>query len=685
MASSLVAGRFARWLFAPVEVELNVDGERAADRGARLLLASAVPDVGIGMKVTWQAGREPGRFHLIAAALSTTAMALQLPRVLAGRPLVGAPHLDRLARRVEVRFAEPQTYTLDGELFRASDVELVTDRAGDRASVDSVAAARASRRSPARLRAVQLVCPSSSRSRGAIPDGAFVRVDGSASSSATGRSPSWAPTSTSCTARARPRRRDLAAARADGLTVGRVWALGEGDAAPRPWARQSAVSRRPRRLHRGGPSSSIACSPPRARAGCASSSRSPTTGATTAASASICAGPACPTGFGARDRFFSDETTRASYRAHVALLERTNTVTGVRYADDPTIFSWELMNESQVATPAGAAARRAWIAEMAAFIKARDRTTWSRPASSATRRAPSAASGSPSAGCRGRLLRQPPLRQTTDRVTSRRGCRRSSTIACSWRTTSRTSRSCSASSASTPTAPAGSAAARRLVLALPRARVLDGAAGALAWIYQPWPGHARDFGIYVDRADTDDVRAVLRKFAAVAASAPAPRNPLLGAARGDALLYDPYVTEQRSPEQRAVDGRIEIPPSASPPGAGSASAPAARPARTPTAPATAGSSARSPSRRRRRRRWRRACRRSFPAPPRPPTAAPRRRARRRRGVGALDVIPDDGAGRVERVPLGRSRAGATRCGCGRARPRRARPVRLRRRDVAARD
>jgi diacylglycerol kinase family enzyme len=125
VASSLVAGRFARWLFSPVEMELEVDGERPAGlHRPRLLCASTVPDVGIGMKVTWQAGRQPGRFHLIASELSTTRMALQLHKVVLGRPLDGGPHLDRLAQRARIRFAEPQTFTLDGDLFREREVEI---------------------------------------------------------------------------------------------------------------------------------------------------------------------------------------------------------------------------------------------------------------------------------------------------------------------------------------------------------------------------------------------------------------------------------------------------------------------------------------------------------------------------------------------------------------------------------
>jgi hypothetical protein len=72
----------------------------------------------------------------------------------------------------------------------------------------------------------------------------------------------------------------------------------------------------------------------------------------------------------------------------------------------------------------------------------------------------------------------------------------------------------------------------------------DGGDGALAWIYQPWSGKPRDFGIYVDRADTDDVRATLKAIAQdLLAPAPA-GNPLFAAgvaeARGTTPMYQPY-------------------------------------------------------------------------------------------------------------------------------------------------
>ena len=71
--------------------------------------------------------------------------------------------------------------------------------------------------------------------------------------------------------------------------------------------------------------------------------------------------------------FYTNPETRRLYREHVEkLATRRNTVTGVYYRDDPTIFAWELMNESQVITGRWAE-RRAWFAEMSGYLKSLDR------------------------------------------------------------------------------------------------------------------------------------------------------------------------------------------------------------------------------------------------------------------------------------------------------------------------
>jgi mannan endo-1,4-beta-mannosidase len=70
--------------------------------------------------------------------------------------------------------------------------------------------------------------------------------------------------------------------------------------------------------------------------------------------------------------FYSNEEARRLYREHLEKLAmRRNTVTGVLYRDDPTIFGWELMNEAQAITSRWQE-RRAWIAEMSRYLKSLD-------------------------------------------------------------------------------------------------------------------------------------------------------------------------------------------------------------------------------------------------------------------------------------------------------------------------
>lgn len=70
--------------------------------------------------------------------------------------------------------------------------------------------------------------------------------------------------------------------------------------------------------------------------------------------------------------FYTNEAARRMYRQHVEkILTRRNSVTGVLYHDDSTIFAYELMNEAQA--PSGRwAERREWVAEMSAFAKSLD-------------------------------------------------------------------------------------------------------------------------------------------------------------------------------------------------------------------------------------------------------------------------------------------------------------------------
>jgi mannan endo-1,4-beta-mannosidase len=66
--------------------------------------------------------------------------------------------------------------------------------------------------------------------------------------------------------------------------------------------------------------------------------------------------------------FFTDPRARQAYKNWAAhLLNRTNTYSGLRYADDPTIMAWELANEPRCA--GDWASLLNWVVEMSDFIK----------------------------------------------------------------------------------------------------------------------------------------------------------------------------------------------------------------------------------------------------------------------------------------------------------------------------
>jgi mannan endo-1,4-beta-mannosidase len=70
--------------------------------------------------------------------------------------------------------------------------------------------------------------------------------------------------------------------------------------------------------------------------------------------------------------FYTNVETRRLYREHLERLAlRRNTVSGILYRDDPTIFGWELMNEAQAVTGRWSE-RRAWVAEMSAYLRSLD-------------------------------------------------------------------------------------------------------------------------------------------------------------------------------------------------------------------------------------------------------------------------------------------------------------------------
>lgn len=76
-------------------------------------------------------------------------------------------------------------------------------------------------------------------------------------------------------------------------------------------------------------------------------------------------------------RFYTNDKAQAEYRRVIAhLVQRTNTVTGKSYRDDPAIMSWQLANEPRPGNSKATAAEKAayvkWIRETAHYIRTLD-------------------------------------------------------------------------------------------------------------------------------------------------------------------------------------------------------------------------------------------------------------------------------------------------------------------------
>ncbi|KAM4103887.1 hypothetical protein ACJW30_06G112700 [Castanea mollissima] len=74
------------------------------------------------------------------------------------------------------------------------------------------------------------------------------------------------------------------------------------------------------------------------------------------------------------DSFFFDPSIRSYFKTYIkTVLTRRNTITGIEYRNDPTIFAWELINEPRCMSDASGDTLQDWIEEMSAFVKSIDK------------------------------------------------------------------------------------------------------------------------------------------------------------------------------------------------------------------------------------------------------------------------------------------------------------------------
>ena len=125
-AESFWGGAYAHRVLDPMPCTIEVEGRALEPRAFSLVCAAVVRDLGLHMEVTYRAGEDPARVHLVASPLSARQLGPRAPLVIAGKRIGGAGHFDDLVGEFAVRFPEGAVgrYVLDGDMLRADVVRV---------------------------------------------------------------------------------------------------------------------------------------------------------------------------------------------------------------------------------------------------------------------------------------------------------------------------------------------------------------------------------------------------------------------------------------------------------------------------------------------------------------------------------------------------------------------------------
>jgi diacylglycerol kinase family enzyme len=126
--SWVAGGEFIRRIVPTLKGRAECDGAPLSFDEYTLVLASSVRHIGLGVQPFYLSGRKEGYFHVLAGPASPGQLLRRLPRFRRGFPAGLDTLYDNMARRFRIEFAEPQSFTVDGELF--PNVRVLTIEAG---------------------------------------------------------------------------------------------------------------------------------------------------------------------------------------------------------------------------------------------------------------------------------------------------------------------------------------------------------------------------------------------------------------------------------------------------------------------------------------------------------------------------------------------------------------------------
>ena len=121
IGSSMINGPFVRKVFAPVEVEIEVDGIRAKHSSYTVSLLSTVADVGFGFRPCYSTLVDPFKGQFIGFTRHPFFTAIALPQIRLALPIKRNDVSDLIGTSFVFKPKEKMIYTIDGDLYHCEE------------------------------------------------------------------------------------------------------------------------------------------------------------------------------------------------------------------------------------------------------------------------------------------------------------------------------------------------------------------------------------------------------------------------------------------------------------------------------------------------------------------------------------------------------------------------------------
>ena len=115
--SSLSKGPFAKELYAPIDLRVRLDGEEWPRVPIYGLVSSSVAEAGLHLRPFRRATEQPGAFQTLGLTAGPRQFALELPRLLFGRPARRDRLIEGVGEKLELHSPTPLPFFLDGEIY----------------------------------------------------------------------------------------------------------------------------------------------------------------------------------------------------------------------------------------------------------------------------------------------------------------------------------------------------------------------------------------------------------------------------------------------------------------------------------------------------------------------------------------------------------------------------------------